>query len=401
MSQTCLLVLGMHRSGTSALSGLLSLAGFTLGSELLAESQDNPKGHFENLNILRFNDRVLKEIGSSWDDIAFDFSRDFEKSYMDQLKAILISEFSYTKNFALKDPRIIFLFDLYRDVMRDLSIDFKILIPYRSPLEVASSLEKRNLFSKEKGLLLWSMNMAMAEIKSRGFPRVFINYDDLINNPADSIYNIDSVLNTELAKLLDLSKVKDFIDPNLNRNSFGNVQFSDRMPSFVQEIYAGLINPDENKKIFYLDNASKALFTYRDFFVSADYRSSILKANELENKLKSKHEVLERFKEKFTSLKYFVEKQNSTIDDIKSKNIILESEYRAQLEQVNERSVNLEREVEKLRGHSASAKVAFTALQYENKKLKSELVSVYTSRSWILTRPLRKLFSLLKKSSAK
>jgi vacuolar-type H+-ATPase subunit I/STV1 len=208
-------------------------------------------------------------------------------------------------------------------------------------------------------------------------------------------------LNTELAKLLDLSKVKNFIDPNLNRNSFGNVQFSDRMPSFVQEIYAGLINPDENKKRFYLDNASKALFTYRDFFVSADYRSSILKANELENKLKSKHEALERFKEKFTSLKSFAEKQNSTIDDIKSKKIILESEYRAQLEQVNERSVNLEREVEKLRRHNASAKVAFTALQYENKKLKSELVSVYTSRSWILTRPLRKLFSLLKKSSAK
>ena len=55
MKQTCILILGMHRSGTSALTGVLSLLDVYLGSELMPASEDNKKGYFENKNLYRIN----------------------------------------------------------------------------------------------------------------------------------------------------------------------------------------------------------------------------------------------------------------------------------------------------------------------------------------------------------
>ena len=67
--QKCLVILGMHRSGTSAFSGLLNILGINLGSNYLNPSQDNPKGFFENFNISQLNEKILKSLNSSWDDV--------------------------------------------------------------------------------------------------------------------------------------------------------------------------------------------------------------------------------------------------------------------------------------------------------------------------------------------
>ncbi|VAW15575.1 hypothetical protein MNBD_ALPHA12-1015, partial [hydrothermal vent metagenome] len=67
--RTCILVLGMHRSGTSALTRVLSLAGATLPKRLLGSSDDsNPTGHWEPNILIEYHDKMLAELDSCWHD---------------------------------------------------------------------------------------------------------------------------------------------------------------------------------------------------------------------------------------------------------------------------------------------------------------------------------------------
>ena len=67
----CLIVLGMHRSGTSAITGLLSKLGIALGTNLMVGDEYNEKGYFENSHIVSANDDFLRAIDSSWDDLFY------------------------------------------------------------------------------------------------------------------------------------------------------------------------------------------------------------------------------------------------------------------------------------------------------------------------------------------
>ena len=59
----------MHRSGTSALSGILQLLGFDLGRDLMGPNEFNPSGYWENQQVVRLNERVLSHLGTSWSDV--------------------------------------------------------------------------------------------------------------------------------------------------------------------------------------------------------------------------------------------------------------------------------------------------------------------------------------------
>src|SRR5580700_8927125 len=66
---TALVVLGMHRSGTSALTGMLHHLGVALGSRLMAATPDNPRGYWEHSDIVAVHERLMTALGWGWDDI--------------------------------------------------------------------------------------------------------------------------------------------------------------------------------------------------------------------------------------------------------------------------------------------------------------------------------------------
>jgi hypothetical protein len=66
---TAAIVLGMHRSGTSALAGMLHHLGVELGDRLMQASPDNPRGYWEHRDIVAVNHKLMAELGCSWDDI--------------------------------------------------------------------------------------------------------------------------------------------------------------------------------------------------------------------------------------------------------------------------------------------------------------------------------------------
>ena len=66
--KTALIVLGMHRSGTSSVAGALALAGAAAPKHLMPAAADNPKGFWESSAVADFNDRILNREGSNWHD---------------------------------------------------------------------------------------------------------------------------------------------------------------------------------------------------------------------------------------------------------------------------------------------------------------------------------------------
>lgn len=271
MKQTCIVVLGMHRSGTSALTGTLNLLNIDLGSELMKANFANEKGFFENSYLMRFNDKLLRKVGSSWNDIFFDY--DLKKDLiteddLNELKNIFIQEFNKSTLFAIKDPRICYLFPVYEKVLKDLNIDIKVLLPYRYPIEVAQSLEKRNGFSIERGVALWLNHFLYAEYYSRSYKRCFLKFDNLISSTEESINIIDRYLDTSLKEryLSSKEQIENFLEAGLKHNNIDSFTLPIGIRSVLQE-FLKLYEKDLNSVEFSIfDEMRNKNNEYKHFF---------------------------------------------------------------------------------------------------------------------------------------
>ena len=108
--RTGVLSLGMHRSGTSALSRVLSLLGCDLPKTLIGANSSNEAGHWESTEIARLNDEILASVGSLWHDwLAFNpgwYSSPKAAEFREKALEVLADEFAQSRLFVLKDPRI-------------------------------------------------------------------------------------------------------------------------------------------------------------------------------------------------------------------------------------------------------------------------------------------------------
>jgi hypothetical protein len=112
-----ILVAGMHRSGTSAMTRALSLAGAGLPRTLMPAGADNPDGFWESGPVAQLNDELLGEIGSRWDDVFGFVSRPdaarFRTSAVSRIRQCLEEEFGGASLPVIKDPRLSLLMDLW------------------------------------------------------------------------------------------------------------------------------------------------------------------------------------------------------------------------------------------------------------------------------------------------
>ncbi|AGT08772.1 sulfotransferase family protein [Paracoccus aminophilus] len=223
--RNCLLVLGMHRSGTSALSGLFCLAGCTPPKTPIPAGDENPKSFFESSLIVEVNDALLAAAGSNWHDwTALKVGRlDAVQESTLRTRALdtLSEEFGTSSFFVFKDPRICRFAAFWLEVLRDANYCPNIVHIHRNPLEVAASLAKRNGFSKELGLLLWLRHVLDAEVTTRGQSRDFVSYAGLLENPARLVSQVRVRLGSlwsQEFKVAD-SELNEFISPELRHFS--------------------------------------------------------------------------------------------------------------------------------------------------------------------------------------
>src|SRR5262249_55069687 len=142
--RTCVLVLGMHRSGTSAVSRVLNLLGCDLPTTLMPAGEGNETGHWESHPIAQFNDRLLSSAGSSWDDwLPVNpgwYSSPKAAQFQEEALSLLDKEFGASRLFVLKDPCICRLAPFWLNVLAMHGAVPRMILPVRNPLEVAMSL---------------------------------------------------------------------------------------------------------------------------------------------------------------------------------------------------------------------------------------------------------------------
>ncbi len=203
--RTAYLVLGMHRSGTSAVTQLLSLAGARLPKNVMPGDEHNAQGYFEPWRIASFDDERLRAAGSAWDDpFAFPQPETPAAEAADwrvRATALFREEFGQTRHPLMKDPRVTVLLPFWREVLDGLDVAARCVVPVRHPLAVAGSLARRDGFSPQKSILLWSAYMLAAEAYSRELPRVFVDYDRLLDDWRGEVARIERAHGAPLPRL--------------------------------------------------------------------------------------------------------------------------------------------------------------------------------------------------------
>ena len=236
-TQTAVLVLGMHRSGTSALTRLLALHGASLPARLEAANATNITGHWESRAIRAFNDELLMALGSHWADwraIAGDGARGLAcGGWGARGAALLRAEFGAAPLYVLKDPRHCRLAGFWLAVLAAQGVQARVLVPLRAPAEVAASLAARDGFSPAYGLLLWLGHVLDAERASRGQRRLFTTYDALLADGRGLAARVGAGLGLTL-ETAPPGEVEAFVDPSLRRHWAEG----DPASGWVSEVYA-------------------------------------------------------------------------------------------------------------------------------------------------------------------
>lgn len=262
-----LFILGMHRSGTSAVTRVCSLLGAQLPKTLMGANPGNPKGHWESDVLVSYNDQLLEKEGYNWFDVpSWTKLRSLGKAHIANSSALiqlLESEYLNEKNneplLLIKDPRISLFLPEYEDVITQSKNynEIKAIICLRSPLEVANSIYKRDKLDKVSAQLVWLIYMLYAERSSRHLKRTFIFYADLFTGSAhDSFLKRTSSLDIQWENETEAVKqsIDEFITPALYRQKFADK--TNMMLPLVEKAYEAFLNLANNTDI---EHSSRSL----------------------------------------------------------------------------------------------------------------------------------------------
>lgn len=217
-----IIVLGMHRSGTSVVTSLLQGMGAYTGppSRDIGASEENPKGFFEQRDVVDLNTSILAASGSEWHRVAhFDLSTlaaDARRIFADEIDAIA-SELDSRSPWVLKDPRFCLTLPLWIERCPNAAVVFV----RRSPLEVAESLRERNDFPQSVGIALWERYCGAALQACSETKAVFVSYRDLMEAPRATADRLRAELEAAGVTGLDGLAEHDLlerVDPKLRRN---------------------------------------------------------------------------------------------------------------------------------------------------------------------------------------
>jgi hypothetical protein len=222
---TVLFVFGMGRSGSSALARVLALCGGTLPAALIGATEANPLGHWEPRDALEINEAFLSRHGATWHDPTLHlqgevaFSSELRGTYLAQIQSFLCSQ-PQTPLLIVKEPRITALSAFWFEAASQLGFSIRVVIPVRHPEEVIASLATRDRASPELSSALWMKYNLLAERESRGLPRVFVEYGNLLRDWRTEISRIAAALSVDLS-VRDESAIDEFLRQDLRRHRHG------------------------------------------------------------------------------------------------------------------------------------------------------------------------------------
>ena len=216
-----LFVLGMSRSGTSALTRVLSLCGATLPVGMMGADEGNQRGYWEPRASLLLNRAILERHGSAWWDPSLRLLEEGEFS-ADEKAACITKIASYLTTLppapvvVIKDLSIVPLSSMWFEAAHLAGYDIAAVIAVRHPQEVIGSLSSLAGATPELTSALWLKANLLAERHTRGLPRVFVDYASLLEDWRREITRVSAALEVELNTRGE-GEIAEFLTPDLRR----------------------------------------------------------------------------------------------------------------------------------------------------------------------------------------
>lgn len=242
-----LLVLGMHRSGTSATAGLLAKLGARMARNPIRADTHNARGYWEPEPLVSLHNRLLAEAGSAWNDWGRLDHDQWGATAVEELAAAFTAEFGDAPLAVLKDPRICRFAPLWLAVLDRLGVAPKVVVTLRHPLEVARSLARRDGMPEDEALLLWLRHCLEAEHATRGVLRSFLRYDDLVTDWRAAADRLADELRLRWPVPPDAAApaIDDFLSGDMRHHDAGSARdlaTASPLAGWVDATYAGLWN---------------------------------------------------------------------------------------------------------------------------------------------------------------
>lgn len=234
-----IVLLGMHRSGTSLVARALNLLGVELGEDLLPPGPDNPTGYWESQTIMDINETLLGALGMTWDSVLPIDPSEWDRPRIKELQLDALEQlrmkFADKGLWGFKDPRTARLLPFWQTIFRHLDVDDSYVLTIRNPLSIAKSLAspnrvnlyppayRRTGFAPEKAYVLWLEHMLSAFVYTEGKRRVVIDYDHLLASPSTQLRRIVERLSLPSKDQIDSAIAEfegRFLDLNLRHGKF-------------------------------------------------------------------------------------------------------------------------------------------------------------------------------------
>jgi hypothetical protein len=243
--QYMVLVLGMHRSGTSTFTGVMNYLGCTLPEDLMPPTEANPKGYFESVAVSKFNDQLLETAGASWRDWHpindSWFASPVGKAFLPEARDLLTTEFKNAPLTIFKDPRVCRMVPFWLQATSMAGYKALPVLIHRNPLEVGASLQKRDGIPLVEGYLIWLRHILDAERATRGQLRFITSYDRILTDWEGEISRLQKELDIFLPRSdrRAAAAIDDFISPGLRHFTASEEKLTrdKTLPAWVRDTY--------------------------------------------------------------------------------------------------------------------------------------------------------------------
>lgn len=341
-----LIVLGMHRSGTSVLARLLNMMGAYFGPEGISTgaNKENPKGFWERRDVRNLNDFVLKSIDCDWNKVSEFSIKRLSESVLEGFRtraSSIVLELDSHRPWMMKEPRFCLLVELWK---QHLEIPVFIHI-HRNPLEVAQSLQKRNGIPLHAGIALWEKYNLSALKASQDMPRFLVSHHNLMCNPVAEVNHIyTQLLNYAVDGIREPTKreISAFVETELYRERVDEAKLLQHLNGMQARLFEAFSEGTllESTKSTSLSDAARE--SLKEYEKNLEFAQSALLAQEIaKNKnteIRNRHieiekELRSQIDQQLGNVKIAQQKATSIETELRNQQAQLEKELRQQIEQ--------------------------------------------------------------------
>jgi hypothetical protein len=273
-------ILGMHRSGTSAVARAINLLGVFMGedSKMMPPSADNPGGFWEHIEINNFQVRLMSRLKQDWD-ITEPLPVGWQKSnaihsFKNQLAKLVSRNFDGHALWGWKEPRSCLLLPLWREILAEAQTELSCVFAVRNPVDVANSLMRRDAISFDRALGIWFHYNLVALKESAGLPIVFMSYDRLLANWESEMRRCATGLGLDLPNVDEYRKaMNSFLNESL-RNHQSSPDLLRELPCPIRRLYQVLLEASSQPSIYGNEHEETINQLFKDFHAYASLLSA-------------------------------------------------------------------------------------------------------------------------------